>query len=225
MRILLVEDHDRLARFTLKGLATAGFSVDHVSTVNEAMSAISTTPYDQVTLDLGLPDGDGINIIKALRLEQNGVPILVITARDQLQDKIKGLNAGADDYLVKPFEMDELIARLRALLRRPTNVLSNKLVSGNLAFDTISRRATVAGTPIALTRKELGLLELLLRRMGRVVPKDSIEQNLYSFDEVASRNSIEVLVHRLRRKLTDAGVDQRIHTLRGIGYLLTDGTC
>lgn len=225
MRILLVEDHVRLARYALKGLAAAGFTIDHVTTVADTMTALSTTRYDQITLDPGLPDGDGIDIIKALRREQNSVPILVITARDRLQNKIDGLNAGADDYLLKPFEMEELIARLRALLRRPSSVLGTRLTSGNLAFDTISRRATVAGAPLALTRKELGLLELLLRRAGRVVPKESIEQSLYSFDEVASRNSIEVLVHRVRRKLIDAGVDQQIHTLRGVGYLLTDGSC
>lgn len=223
MRILFVEDHERLAHHTLKGLAAAGFTVDHVTTVSDAMTAISTTHYDQITLDLGLPDGDGVNIIRSLRKDQNCVPILVLTARDQLRDKIDGLNEGADDYLLKPFEMEELIARLRALLRRPSNALGTRLSSGNLAFDTISRSATVAGAPITLTRKELALLELLMRRAGRIVSKESIEQSLYSFDEVASRNSIEVLVHRLRRKLTNAGVDQQIHTLRGIGYLLTDG--
>lgn len=222
MRILLVEDHERLAGFIVKGLAPAGFSVDHVTTLDDALSALSTTHYDEIALDLGLPDGDGLEIVRTLREQRNSVPILVITARDGLQDKVKGLNAGADDYLLKPFEMEELIARLRALLRRPGNVLGTTLTNGNLSFDAVAREATVDGEPLVLSRKELGLLELLLRRAGRTVAKEAIEQSLYSFNEAASQNGIEVLVHRLRRKLSDAGADQQIHTLRGVGYMFAD---
>ena len=222
MRVLLVEDHDRLAGYIVKGLATAGFSTDHVATFDDALAALSTTRYAGIALDLGLPDGDGLDIVKTLRERRNSVPILIITARDGLQEKVAGLNAGADDYLLKPFEMEELVARLRALLRRPGNVLGTTLTSGNMSMDTVAREATIDGQALSLSRKELGLLELLMRRAGRVVPKDSIEESLYSFDEIASQNSIEVLVHRLRRKIGDAGADRHIHTLRGVGYLFSD---
>jgi DNA-binding response OmpR family regulator len=224
MRILLVEDHERLAGFIVKGLNAAGFSTDHVATCDDALSALTTTRYDAILLDLGLPDGDGLHIVRSLRDRQNSVPIMVITARDGLQDKVMGLNAGADDYLLKPFDMEELIARLRALLRRPGSALGTTLTSGNLSMDTVSREASIDGVTITLSRKELGLLELLMRRAGRVVPKDAIEESLYSFDELASQNSIEVLVHRLRRKLGESGADHQIHTLRGVGYIFADKT-
>jgi len=222
IRVLLVEDHDRLAGFIVRGLAAAGFTTDHVATFDDALAALSTTRYDEIALDLGLPDGDGLDIVKTLREHQNSIPILIITARDGLQDKVAGLNAGADDYLLKPFEMEELVARLRALLRRPGSVLGTTLTSGKLSMDTIAREAKVDGEPLTLSRKELGLLELLMRRIGRVVTKDAIEERLYNFSESASRNSIEVLVHRLRRKLKDAGADLQIHTLRGVGYMFSD---
>lgn len=222
MRVLLVEDHHRLAGFIAKGLTVAGFTTDHVATFDDALAALSTASYDEIALDLGLPDGDGLDIVKSLRDRRNNVPILVITARDGLQDKVTGLNAGADDYLLKPFEMEELIARLRALLRRPGSVLGATLTGGKLSFDTIAREAKVGEAPLSLSRKELGLLELLLRRIGRVVTKEAIEESLYGFGEAASRNSIEVLVHRLRRKLRDGGAELQIHTLRGVGYMFTD---
>jgi len=222
MRVLLVEDHDRLAGYIVKGLDAAGFSTDHVTTLDEALSALATTRYDEITLDLGLPDGDGMEIVRTLRERGDSVPILVITARDGLQDRVGGLNAGADDYLLKPFEMEELIARLRALLRRPGSALGMTLKTGNLSLDTIAREVNVGAEALNLSRKELGLLELLMRRTGRVVPKDAIEGSLYSFAEAGSQNSIEVMVHRLRRKLRKAGADRCIHTLRGVGYMLSD---
>jgi len=152
------------------------------------------------------------------RLDAHGL----LGFRIGLSDRVGGLNAGADDYLLKPFDMEELVARLRALLRRPGSALGSTLTSGNLSMDTVAREAAIGGQAITLSRKELGLLELLMRRAGRVVPKDAIEESLYSFDELASQNSIEVLVHRLRRKLGDAGADRQIHTLRGVGYLFSD---
>lgn len=222
MKVLLVEDHERLAASVVKGLTAAEFSVDHVTTLDDALSALSNNQYDGIALDLGLPDGDGMEIVKTLRERQNSVPILVITSRDGLQDRVKGLNAGADDYFLKPFEMEELIARLRALLRRPGGVLGNTLTNGNLSLDAIARQATVDEEVLILTRKELGLLELLMRRAGATVTKQAIEESLYGFNETASRNSIEVLVYRLRRKLEDSGSGPQIHTLRGIGYMLND---
>jgi DNA-binding response OmpR family regulator len=222
IRVLLVEDHARLAGFIVKGLAAAGFTTDHVATLEEALAALATARYDEIALDLGLPDGDGLDLIKALRERQDSVPILVLTARDGLRDKVTGLNAGADDYLLKPFEMEELVARLRALLRRPGGILGTTLTCGKLSLETIDRQAYVDGEPLVLSRKELGLLELLMRRVGRVVTKDTIDERLYGFGESASRNSIEVLVHRLRRRLSDAGAAVQIHTLRGAGYMFSD---
>jgi DNA-binding response OmpR family regulator len=219
MRLLLVEDHERLAGFVVKGLASAGFSTDHVTTVEDALASLATTAYDVISLDLGLPDGDGIEIVKRLRGQQNGIPVLVMTSRDGLQDRVAGLNAGADDYLLKPFEMDELVARLRALLRRPGTALSSILVSGRISMDTVNREVRLDSELLALSHKELCLLELLMRRIDHVVPKDVIEESLYSYDEPVSKNSIEVLVHRLRKKMKDAGADLQIHTLRGVGYL------
>ncbi len=222
MRILLVEDNERLAGHIQKGLVAAGFATDHVATCEDTLSALSTARYDEIVLDLGLPDGDGLDIVKMLREKQDSIPILVVTARDGLQDKVSGLNAGADDYLPKPFEMEELIARLRALLRRPGSAHGTVLTNGPLSMDTSTREVSINGVPLALSRKEIGLLELLMRRFGRVVTKSAIEESLYSFDELASQNSIEVLVHRLRGKLKEAGAELTIHTLRGVGYMFSD---
>ena len=222
IRTLLVEDHERLAGFVSKGLAAAGFATDHVTTLEEALAALSTARYDVVALDLGLPDGDGLDLVRSLRERQESVPILILTARDGLENKVAGLNNGADDYLLKPFEMEELVARLRALLRRPGAVLGTTLTCGKLSLDTIGREASIDGEPLVLSRKELGLMELLMRRSGRVVTKEAIEEALYGFGESASRNSIEVLVHRLRRRLKESGTDLQIHTLRGVGYIFSD---
>lgn len=222
MRILLVEDHVRLAEHVVKGLGAAGFSVDHVATLEDAEAALDTANFDAIALDLGLPDGDGLRVVEDLRARGSGVPILILTARDGLRDRVTGLNAGADDYLLKPFEMEELVARLRALLRRPGNSLGTTLVNGNLSFDTVAREVRAGDEPCALSRRELALLELFMRRFGRVVAKGVIEESVYGFDDPASANGIEVLVHRLRRKLEDAGADLHIHTLRGVGYILSD---
>lgn len=221
MRILLVEDHDRLAQYVSKGLSSAGFSVDRVATLEEARAALETTNFDALALDLGLPDGEGLDVVADLRSRGSGMPILIITARDGLRDRVTGLNAGADDYLLKPFEMEELVARLRALLRRPGASLGSTLACGNLTFDTVAREVRAGGAPFSLSRRELALLELFMRRFGRVVAKDAIEESLYGFDEPVSANSIEVLVHRLRKKLEDAGADLHIHTLRGVGYVFS----
>ena len=169
MRLLLVEDNDRLAQFVGKGLGHAGFTVDRVARLEDASAALGAGQFDAIVLDLGLPDGDGGEWLKGRRAAGNQIPVLMLTARASTGDKVKGLNLGADDYLAKPFEMAELVARIKALLRRPGGALALKLELGNIAFDTVHREATVAGRVVALSRSELSLLELLLRRAGRVV--------------------------------------------------------
>ena len=212
-----------MAGFVGQGLTKAGFSVDRVALAEEASAALAAARYDAIVLDLGLPDHDGMTVIKDLRDRRQTTPVLILTARDSLEDKITGLNQGADDYLLKPFEMEELIARLKALLRRPGQALGLTLTAGNLSFDTNARTVQVDKDPVLLSRREMALLELLLRRCGRVVAKDAIEENLYGFGEEVTTNSIEVLVHRLRKKLLNSGASLTVHTVRGVGYLLAEG--
>ena len=222
MRLLLIEDNQRLADYLATALQNGGFAVDHVSTTAEADGAIATTHYDTLLLDLGLPDMDGLVWLGEQRRRQMTRPVLVITARDSLEELVAGLNRGADDYLRKPFELDELIARVRALLRRPGEALGVTLAAGNISFDTSDREVTVNGVAVEFGRREMEGLELLMRRIGRVVPKSAIEDAIYSFGEDLASNAIEVLVHRIRRRLQDAGADMHIHTLRGVGYVLSD---
>lgn len=223
MRLLLIEDNQRLAEYLSAGLQNGGFAVDHVSTTEDADGALATAKYDTLLLDLGLPDKDGLIWLSDQRRRQMTRPVLVLTARDTLEDLVAGLNQGADDYLRKPFELDELIARVRALLRRPGEALGVVLTAGNVSFDTSNREVTVAGRPVEFGRREMDGLEILMRRAGRVVPKSAIEEAIYSFGEDLASNAIEVLVHRIRRRMQEAGADLHIHTLRGVGYVLSDG--
>jgi DNA-binding response OmpR family regulator len=225
MRILLVEDNERLSEAIQDSLYKAGFEVDAVFEGEEALSVVRHQPYDAIILDLGLPDIDGLKILEDLRAQKNTVPVLVLTARDALSDKISGLNSGADDYMVKPFEVDELIARIKALLRRPSQAKGTVIKLNNLSFDTINRYAQIEDRVMDLSRRELDLLEQLIHAADKVVTKKSIEQRIYSYGETGSANSVEVLVHRLRKKLADQAADIEIHTLKGIGYMMagTDG--
>jgi DNA-binding response OmpR family regulator len=222
MRLLLIEDNLRLAEFTALTLVQAGFAVDTVHAGEDGLAALATTAYDVVVLDRGLPDGDGLSVLTGLRNRGDTTPVLVLTARDGVGDRVNGLNLGADDYLVKPFDMDELTARIRVLLRRPGRVLGVDLTLGNVSLDTVGRRARVDGVALDLSRREIGALELLLRRGGRVVAKPAFETALYSFGEEVGGNAIEVLIHRLRKRLHGAGATAFIHTLRGIGYMLSE---
>lgn len=219
MRLLLVEDSDRLAQFVAKGLVDSGFTVDRAGRLADASAALDAGKFDVVVLDLGLPDGDGGDWLKQRRVAGNQVPVLMLTARASTGEKVKGLNLGADDYLAKPFEMAELVARLKALLRRPGGVLGLKLEVGNISFDTVHREAMVGGRVVVLSRSELNLLELLLRRAGRVVVRRMLEEGLYGFDDMVGSNSLEAHVSRLRKKLEAAGTTVQIHTLRGVGYM------
>jgi DNA-binding response OmpR family regulator len=222
MRLLLIEDNQRLGDYLSTALRNGGFAVDRVSTTADAEGALATTHYDTLLLDLGLPDKDGLIWLGDQRRCQMTRPVLVLTARDTVEDLVAGLNQGADDYLRKPFDIDELIARVRALLRRPGEALGVKLTVGNMTLDTSGREIIIDGVPVEFGRREIDGLELLMRRAGRVVPKSAIEDAIYSFGEDLASNAIEVLVHRIRRRMQEAGADMHIHTLRGVGYVLSD---
>jgi len=222
MRLLVIEDEPRIAEVLGAPLQRAGFVVDFVRLCAEASAALEAHPYDAAILDLGLPDGDGLNLLAELRRRGNPMPILVLTARDAVEDRVWGLDTGADDYLVKPFAVTELIARTKALLRRPGGALGVNLQAGNIRFDTVGRDVRVDATYIQLPRRESAILEHLMRRLGRVVPKAVLEEKLYGLDEELESNTIPVHIHHLRRKLLDAGAAVEIHTVRGIGYLLVE---
>ncbi len=222
MRLLMVEDDKRLSHLVSQGLEDAGFIVDAVETAQDGIAAIETTQFDAIVLDRSLPDGDGVDVLKRLRAQDNATPIIILTARDGLKDRVDGLNSGADDYLLKPFEMEELVARVKALLRRPGGALGVVLKAGNILFDTVERIPKIEGKDLTLTKRELGLLELLMRRMGKVTSRDVIEENIYGFNENISSNSVEVAVHRLRRRLKKSDATVTVHTVRGVGYILDE---
>ncbi len=222
MRLLVVEDEPDLLDLMGRALERGGFAVDVAPDLRRAGEFLAVARYDVMILDLNLPDGDGLVLLRQVRARGSKLPVLVLTARDAVEDRVTGLDTGADDYLVKPFHMPELIARIRALLRRPDAVLGITLSLGNLVLDTTSRQVSVSETVVAMSVREVALLELLMRRQGAVVPRDLLEQGLYSFDSELGSNAMEVLVHRLRRKLADAAATACIHTVRGVGYMLTD---
>src|SRR4051812_28211207 len=222
MRLLVVEDETRISEIVRQALQRAGFVVDAVDCCADARAALSLTAYDAAILDLGLPDGDGMNLLSQLRSVGDPIPILVLTARDSVEDRVCGLDTGADDYLVKPFAMTELVARTKALLRRPGGALGITLKAGNISFDTIERDARIGGISLTLPRRESAILAHPMRRLGRVVPKSILEEKLYGLDDEHGSNTIPVHVHHLRRKLLDGGANAEIHTVRGVGYLLTE---
>jgi len=220
MRLLLIEDNPRLGEAIAAGLGREGFAVDWRRTLDEAFEARELATYDLILLDLGLPDGDGLELIRRVRRARDATPILVITARGELGDRVRGLDLGADDYLVKPFEVPELAARCRALLRRPGACLGVVLQAGNLSLDTASRTLTVEGVRVQAQPREVALVELLLRRVGQVVTKSTLESQIYPFDAEVTPNALEAVVSRLRRHLAAAGADVAIKTVHGVGYAL-----
>jgi DNA-binding response OmpR family regulator len=219
MRILIVEDEPVLARNVAAALQEAGFKADHAPTAGDARALLASCAYEALILDLRLPDGDGLAIVRGLRLCGSNLAVLALTARDTVEDRVLGLDAGADDYLIKPFAMDELLARIRALLRRPGAVLGERLSAGNVTLDTRMRSVDVAGQPLGLPRAEVIVLETLLRRAGRVVDRTVLMDQLYGIDEDPPLNAVPVHVHHLRRRLLDAGATMEIVTFRGIGYM------
>ncbi|HEY5569659.1 MAG TPA: response regulator transcription factor [Gammaproteobacteria bacterium] len=222
MRLLLVEDELRITEILTGALVKEGFAVDAVGTAAAASEALMSIAYDAAVLDLGLPDADGLAVLAAARAAGEGVPILVLTARDAVEDRVLGLDTGADDYLVKPFAIVELIARIKALLRRPGGALGVVLKAGNLSFDTLGRDAKINETAVPLSRRESAILEHLMRRLGRVVPRPVLEEKLYGLEEEIESNAVPVHVHHLRRKLLEHAATVEIHTVRGLGYLLSE---
>jgi DNA-binding response OmpR family regulator len=220
-RILLVEDDPALAREIIRALERNHWLIDHVTSLGEAFEAVIQFPYRAILLDRRLPDGDGVGLIPAAKSRASPPSIIILTARDELADRVEGLDAGADDYLVKPFALEELLARLRAAARRSGQAVRREPIEfAQLSYDTATREVRSRGRAIALPRRELALLELLVRRAGRVVQRAHLESELYGLDVEVSPNALEALVSRLRRRLEeeDAGVELR--TVRGVGYML-----
>lgn len=218
MRILIVEDDPVLADGLTRSLRQAEFAVDCVHDGEAADHILTAQNYELVILDLGLPKLGGFDVLKRLRRRGAAAPVLILTARDALSDRVKGLDLGADDYLTKPFDLPELEARVRALIRRGQTGGSSFLSHGPLILDTSGRRATLHGLPLELSAREIGVLEVLMLRSGRVVSKEQLAEQLYGWNEEVGANAIEVYVHRLRKKVESAGV--AIRTIRGLGYLL-----
>ncbi len=220
MRLMLVEDNEELSKLLVASLKGAGFEADWVATAADAINVLGTTHYVAVILDLGLPDEDGAAVLRAIRARESNVPVLILTARDGVNDRVAGLRAGADDYLVKPFAFEELVARLEALMRRPGQLLGKSLELNNLVFDTVGRQVYIDGKPQMLSARELAVLEILLRRSGRVVTKRVVEDQIFGLSSEVGSNAVEVYVHRLRKSLQDLGAHAAIHTIRGVGYLI-----
>lgn len=218
MRLLIVEDEPTLARQLRETLEGAGYAVDVANDGEEGHFLGSSESYDAVVLDLGLPEMDGLTVLDKWRKADIGIPVLVLTARDSWSDKVAGLDAGADDYLAKPFQMEELIARLRALIRRSTGNASSELEAGDVRLDTRSGRVTLAGTPVRLTAQEYKLLAYLMHHKGKVVSRTELIEHIYDQDFDRDSNTIEVFITRIRKKL---GADL-IQTIRGLGYSLDD---
>lgn len=220
MRILLVEDDVMLAGAVTRALVQAAHVVDGARTGEEADNALSVTEYDLVLLDVGLPHIDGFEVLRRLRQRRNPVPVLMLTVKDALEDRVTGLDLGADDYLTKPFHLSELEARVRALIRRAHANSSSDLVHGRLRLDMAGRRLYCNGQPLDLSGRELAVIELMLLREGKVVTKQQIVDNLYGWEDVSTSNAVEVFVYRLRKKLESCGANVTISTVRGMGYLI-----
>lgn len=220
MRILLVEDELQLAEALRAALERERFVVDHADRVATAREAAMTACFDLVLLDRTLPDGEGLSLVPALRASNPGLPIIVLSARGEVSDRIVGLDEGADDYLIKPFSLDEMLARIRAIRRRPAELAGEEIRVGSLVFDLSNEEATVAGVRMELPRRELRVLAALIKRRGRTVLRDSLEQAVFGFDDEVQSNTLDSHISRLRRKLSDADAGIEIHAIRGVGYLL-----
>ncbi|MGF6311401.1 DNA-binding response OmpR family regulator [Bradyrhizobium sp. i1.8.4] len=222
MRVLLVEDQPDMVAALRAALARHDMLVDHAPDLLEAEAIAAAGSYDAIVLDRQLPDGDGLSLIPKLRASGNTVPVLVLTARGELAERVSGLDSGADDYLGKPFAFEELLARLRALLRRPANVQQHVARIGRLAFDFTHREASVDGRPLEMPRRERLVLETLLHRMGRMVQRSALMEAVYGLDDDVQPNALDSHVSRLRRRLTEADAGVTINGVRGLGYVLRE---
>ena len=218
MRILIVEDDPALANGLTRSLEQSGYAIDCCSNGEDANRMLMDDIYDLVILDLGLPRLDGTEVLRRLRQRGGKTSVLVLTARDAIEDRVNGLDLGADDYMTKPFNLDELEARVRALIRRGQLGVNSALVCGQLSYEPSAHRASCGDQPLEMSARELGVLEVLMMRQGKVVNKEQIMEALCNWDEDLGDNAIEVYIHRLRKKLENSGA--RIRTIRGLGYLL-----
>jgi DNA-binding response OmpR family regulator len=216
MRILLVEDDGMIAQGLQTALRQGGFAADWMRDGKSAAAALQTSSFDVVLLDLGLPQRDGIDVLRDLRKRGDSTPVIILTARDEKQHRIAGLDAGADDYIVKPFDLDELLARVRSVLRRAAGRGDPAVQNGEIRLDPVSRTVERNGVPVSLSAHEYAVLEALLQRPGAVLSRAQLEDRLYGWDEQIGSNAVEVYVHGLRRKLGSAA----IRTLRGVGYFV-----
>lgn len=220
MRILVIEDEPDMARLIAARLAAAGFVVDRAGTIAEAEAAIAETRHAVAVLDRRLPDGDGAAAIARLRAKRPGLPVILVTALDAVAHRIQGLDAGADDYVTKPFDADELLARIRAALRRPGGAAPPPIACGALVFEPVHRAASVAGRPLPLRRRELAILEALVLRAGRVVTREHLVEAAFGFDDDIQPATIESHISRLRARLAAEAAGVAIHPVRGVGYML-----
>jgi two-component system OmpR family response regulator len=218
MRILVVEDEAVMADGLMQALKQAGHALDWVSNGEMADKALSQDVYNMVVLDLGLPKMDGFQVLQRLRQRNATLPVLILSAWDSIEDRVKGLDLGANDYLTKPFDLAEFEARVRALLRREWTGNANSYFCGRVHLDPIGHRVLVANVPLDLSARELCIMEMMLQRAGRVVDKEQLLEHIYGWDEEASYNAVEIIIHRLRKKLDAHGIT--IRTIRGLGYLL-----
>jgi len=220
MKVLIVEDDRKVGSFILSGLGEATYTTKLVRTCAEARDALADDTFDAVVLDLGLPDGDGLDLLRQWRAAGFNEPVLILSARDAVADRVKGLNLGADDYLAKPFSFDELLARLRSLLRRQATAKTTVLEHRSIRVDLLARTVTAAGAPVTLTNREFALLELFLQNTGRVLTRTMIAERVWEASHDLQTNLIDVYVRRLRQKLEQPGDAPLIRTVRGTGYQL-----
>lgn len=222
MRVLLVEDEVRLADTLSSVLRKERFIVDHAGCLEAAQEAAAIADFDLVLLDRTLPDGEGLSLVPTLRTQSPGVHIIVLSARGAVEDRVAGLDEGADDYLVKPFSIDEMLARIRAVRRRPTQLQGQQIRAGSVTFDLTNEEVEVHGKRVDLPRRELRVLAALMKRRGRTVLRESLEQAVFAFDDEIQSNTLDSHISRLRRRLrsSDAGIE--IHAIRGVGYLLRE---
>ncbi len=220
MRVLLVEDEERIGHFVRRALAEQGFAVDYVVDGDEAWTAARTQSYDALVLDIMLPGRDGLSILRNLREQRDSVPVILMTARGELHERLEGLNLGADDYLVKPFFVEELVARLHAVCRRAGGEKLSRLQAGDLTVDLLSREVRRGDHAVELTGREFALLEYLMRQPGRVIPRTQLLGHVWGYDFDPGSNLVDVTVRRLRRKIERPGEEPLLETVRGVGYRL-----